>query len=269
MARLAKEVGEGRWEEEGVPKGQVTSPAHMQACKDLLINHYLPLANIPELFLVDVHRLVEEFKEMVKDAPVSKEEKVEEEMKILQDPEYRRKKSRVNLELAVKKFNKKKEMVNQEEVRVVVEEFRQDLLLLNSTKHGQVMTHLLVGVDNIIKGATYQHFDQKKLMVSEKEEFVAPYFTSPSLPTLQEELDVVHSPQGALCMAHNGWVMNHDPLKNFALEGSMVYLRRELVAWGLGGQCEAQVRGEARGLPFPVELHDGVCGGGGGDVRGS
>ena len=89
---------------------------------------------------------------------------------------------------------------------------------------------MLVGVDNIIKGATYQHLDQK-LMVSEKE-FVAPYFTSPSLPTLQEELDVVHSPQGALCMAHNGWVMNHDPLKNFALEGSIVYLRRELVAWG-------------------------------------
>ena len=71
--------------------------------------------------------------------------------------------------------------------------------------------------------------------VREDEELTAPYFTCPDLATLEEEAALCWTQAGAHCMAHNGWVMGDDPLRNFALPGpgpANVYLRRELVAWG-------------------------------------
>lgn len=55
------------------------------------------------------------------------------------------------------------------------------------------------------------------------------YFTDYEKESLE---DHAYSAKGAFIMAHNGWVINADPLKNFAEEGSQVYFRRELIAWG-------------------------------------
>ena len=112
-----------------------------------------------------------------------------------------------------------------------------DLMFSVSAKKSQVTADLRQGVENILAGAAYQHVEEEgprltKVSSREEEELVAPYFTSPDLASLEEEISQCWSPGGAACRAHNGWVMGDDPLRNFALPGSSVYLRRELVAWG-------------------------------------
>lgn len=46
------------------------------------------------------------------------------------------------------------------------------------------------------------------------------YFTLPEKhrPPEHEE-EIIGGPEGAFAMAHNGWVMNDDPMRNFAEEG--------------------------------------------------
>ena len=64
-----------------------------------------------------------------------------------------------------------------------------------SAKQSQVTADLVQGVENILAGAAYQHVEEEgprltKVSSREEEELVAPYFTSPELASLQEEISL-------------------------------------------------------------------------------
>lgn len=59
------------------------------------------------------------------------------------------------------------------------------------------------------------------------------YFTSPSNSNdIEAQEQLMYTLEANLIWAHNGWVMDANPLLDFATSDSNVYLRRELIAWG-------------------------------------
>jgi len=44
MLRMAIDIGEGVWEERGLPKGKVHTAEHLTLCRDILTNTYIPQA---------------------------------------------------------------------------------------------------------------------------------------------------------------------------------------------------------------------------------
>ncbi|KAF6777105.1 hypothetical protein AHF37_03479 [Paragonimus kellicotti] len=108
---------------------------------------------------------------------------------------------------------------------------------LNSSKSQEVASHLRAAVDNVIANANYRFYDPHGLKletVTLDTPIMWSYFyqPAPNVTTLEEAEAVLDTPDAARIMAFNGWVINDNPLRNFAEPDSYVYLRRELVVWG-------------------------------------
>ena len=122
-----------------------------------------------------------------------------------------------------------------EETRLAenVNDFKKRILDLNSEIKNEIGVHLSSAIENCIANMRYfriQEDGPKIKSVSEETPLVPRYFTGKFENYDSVENEVLKN--GQFVMAHNGWVMNSDPLKNFAESDSNVYLRRELIAWG-------------------------------------
>ncbi len=141
-------------------------------------------------------------------------------------------------------YNLQKHDCAKEENRILwcSSDLKRHLDALNHDAYNLAWTHINAGIDNMIKGARYHRVDPSGPRLTDcswAKPFSCQYFTcapdaatAARLSLVKLEKMMFDPKEGAMFMANNGWVMNHDPLVNFALSGSNVYLRRELVAWG-------------------------------------
>lgn len=232
---LTLEIEEGKWTNKGIPES-ITEESHLDAIRAAMHGYYLPQVKIPELFLVDVDSLIEEFIKKVKENKISLNTE-HKSLEIIQDPEYHRFGSRVDMTIALNNFNIPRNTENEEErIKICIDDFKRRLEELNNEKRHLIQLHLSSAVENVLSGVRYQRLDPngpKLKLVSKKNPLVPKYFThfGPDT-TLEKEEQLMYSKNSCYLMAHNGWVMGDDPLRNFAEKDSNVYLRRELIAWG-------------------------------------
>uniref|UniRef100_A0A1B6F753 Glycogen debranching enzyme n=1 Tax=Cuerna arida TaxID=1464854 RepID=A0A1B6F753_9HEMI len=236
LYKFSLEVAKGMWEFSGVPPA-VNSEEHLQAIRHALFGTILPRVRISELYLLNVHAIVDEFQRLARNRvpplPTSNPPDYS-QLKLVPDPQFRRLHATVDLELALRLFNVYRSDSFDEDTRLrrCTEEFKRKLEELNEAVNHKIQGHLVAAVENCVAGMRYfrvQGDGPRIPEVTAKDPLVPRYFTDAD-ESLSE--DVMYSSNACYVMAHNGWVMNADPLANFASPESNIYLRRELIAWG-------------------------------------
>lgn len=156
--------------------------------------------------------------------------------------DHHRKGVSIKLESALKLYNVFRNDSFEEDTRIrkCSETFRQVLEDFNNKIRSEIDGHLVNAVDNALAGVRYERVqgDGPRFRVIDKSHPVfTPYFTHTGTEgkSLEEIEQMMYGNGGKFFMAHNGWVMGGDALKDFARPQpgtGNVYLRRELIAWG-------------------------------------
>ncbi|KAK7944592.1 hypothetical protein WMY93_000320 [Mugilogobius chulae] len=233
---LTTRLTEGRYEKKGLP-ADITEDKHLQAIRTVMWEDIFPQIKLWEFFQVDVDSAVLQFKALLMKGAQADHSKTEgvKGLKIIQDPEYRRYGNTVDMDSALETFVPHSSSA--EHLEECCGWFRQRLTQLNEEQHKLVHQHQEQAINCILGNVVYERLaghGPKLGPVTRKDPLVTRYFTFPyGDMTLEEEMQLLDKPDKiCLFLAHNGWVMGDDPLRNFAEPGSNVYLRRELVCWG-------------------------------------
>lgn len=245
LTKCAEDIAEGLLEHVGVPK-IIDHEHHLEALSYQLHTVYLPKINLHELYQCNVMKYTNDFMAAcrTREPPtnVAKTERFG-EIKLIQDPQYKRFGSTIDVELAMDIFNAFHGDCFDEESRLrkCADTFRRHLEWLNEEVYNEIQDHLNHAVNNCLAGTRYervQHDGPRVREISEKHTIFMQYFTQTKAlgKTLQEIENGMYTKMGSYFMAHNGWVMGaSDPLQDFAKQQpgrGNVYLRRELIAWG-------------------------------------
>lgn len=119
----------------------------------------MPLAKIQEFYIVNIDDIVGEFLNLVrKETPQDESSNNQtKSISVIQDPQYRRLKSTIDMSVALKKYNIYRSDCFDEDSRQkrCAEELRKKLQELNETIVNEIQNHLNAAVENSISGMRY------------------------------------------------------------------------------------------------------------------
>ncbi len=241
LMQFTRDASEGKLLSKGI--SDEIKEHHLQLIRNYLFDEQIPKYRLSEYYICDINLLIEEFHQQLSKLPDCPDKPlIENDSSIkIEHGKYQRMKSRVNLELAEKiYFYKRKNFDTIEEwINEACNALNDRLKYLNKLIFNKLNEDLNRAIDNCLSSCRYHFFSYegpkyKKLSLP-LTPFVGNYFHYPNNefkhPDEINQLIENDINYQSYIMAHNGWVMNDDPLRCFADEGQYVYLRRDLIQW--------------------------------------
>ncbi|XP_071505921.1 glycogen debranching enzyme-like [Diadema antillarum] len=233
------EVADDKWAECGIPSF-VDNEEQLHVIRHVLNHDVLPRYNMAEFYQVDVEKIIEEFRERAKGSKETfpQRDSTPWEVSIIQDPNYKRLGSTIDMNKAMANFNTDRPGAPDQESRIeqCCEELRGHLQRLNSHMAHEMEEDLRHAVNNLVSNVRYHYLEEggpRLREVTGEHPLVKKYFRHHGPDSdIESEEALMDTDKAPFLMVSNGWVMGDDPLKNFAESTSKVYLRRELINWG-------------------------------------
>jgi len=241
LMQFTRDASEGKLLSKGIPAE--IKENHLQLIRHYFLDDQIPKYRFWEFYICDANLLVEEFRQQLlklSDCPLRPS--IENDYSLsIQHGKYERMKSRVNLQLAEKIYFYKRDYLKTQDqwINAACDALRDRINFLNHLACEKLNEHLTRAIDNCLASCRYHFFsydgpNYKKLSLPSTP-FVGNYFYYPNdefkHPDEINKLIEFDQNYQSYVMAHNGWVMNDDPLRCFADEGQDVYLRRDLLQW--------------------------------------
>ncbi|CDW52751.1 glycogen debranching enzyme [Trichuris trichiura] len=251
LAQFSREVASGKYVSAQLPVGKwgghnLEVPfrpsnircrkVRVQCLRHVLLEQILPQAKLQEMFQVDVDAVTSLFESTISAHESPSNEPIIENarLEIIQDQEYKRLKSTVDMKLAFHLFNRPVDGISSERDRreTCKQRFRDTLIELNNQAARICWDHLHVAVSALIGHVSYQRVQDcgpKYTDYTEEHPLLPLYFLYRQDPTdWRKEEAVMHTDYAKNILALSGWVMNDNPLANFAEPPSQA----KLVCWG-------------------------------------
>ncbi|CAL8276876.1 unnamed protein product [Lota lota] len=236
LSHLSVSMASGSYVAKGLP-ADISSEAHLNALRSILWQEVFPRVRLWEFFQVNVENTVERFRTLLENnTKPDHNKRGGKGLRMIQDPSYRRYGNTIDMDSALETFVPQSPAPHH--ILECCDSLKQRLNELNGQQYHIVHQHQEQAANCIVGTVVYERLADhgpKLGPVNKKNPLVTRYFTfsHEEVMTLEQELQLLDEPTKAChFLAHNGWVMGDDPLRNFAEPGSQVYLRRELVCWG-------------------------------------